>query len=80
MNRPETLGFQKPLRPQMKGGRAKRGAKPKDLGMAVITYPRAGMAVCSCGTWAYKHPREKVLEDAIDKHTERKHGGLGIRM
>lgn len=79
MNRPETLGFQKPLRPQ-KGGRAKRGAKPKGLGMAVITYPHAGMAVCSCGAWAYKHPREKVLEDAIDKHTARKHGGLGIRM
>lgn len=79
MSRPDTFGFQKPLRPQ-KMGRARRATKPKPVGMAIISYVGPGAAACSCEGWTYRHQREKVLEDAIDKHLNKKHGGFGIRM
>lgn len=66
--RPDTQGFQKPLKP----------AKTREVGLARISY-RDGAAYCSC-LWAARHPREKVLEDMIDKHLARKHGGRGIRL
>lgn len=47
------------------------------LRLAVVqTQGRA--ALCSCG-WAYGHDREKVREDAIDRHLNKRHGGMGIR-
>lgn len=33
---------------------------------------------CSCGGWAKTHPRQKVREDAADRHLDRKHGGRGL--
>lgn len=57
-----------------------RQAKPttREVGLARITY--SGSAVgCSCG-WVRAHPREKVLEDSIDRHLSKKHGGRGIRL
>ena len=36
-------------------------------------------AQCSCGA-PFTQPREKVREDAIDRHLLRKHGGRGIRL
>ena len=69
MTRPATQGFQKPL----------DSGKRREVGLAVISYIEAGGAVCSCG-WGYFHNREKVREDAIDKHIDRKHQGKGIRL
>lgn len=36
-------------------------------------------AVCSCGKPFTQH-REKVREDAIDRHINKKHAGRGIRL
>lgn len=70
MNRPELLGFQKPP------------ADPKDwkdVRLARITYSDYG-AVCSCG-WTYSKARRlKVLDDAVDRHLEKRHDGRGIRL
>lgn len=61
------------------------GAGPlKEVGLARISthpnYNREGStAVCSCG-WNYYHARDKVREDAIDRHIERKHKGRGVRL
>ena len=63
-------GFQKRARPE--------DAKP--VGMAIIKYAEDGTAVCSCRGWAFWHRREKVREDAIDRHLAKRHRGRGIRM
>lgn len=62
-------GFQKPRRP----------AQTKTVGLAVIRYVANDEATCSCGE-QITHKRTKVLEDRIDKHLARKHGGRGIRL
>lgn len=64
------LGFQKRVKPE--------DAKP--VGLARISYADDGTVVCSCGGWTYWHRREKVREDAIDRHLLRKHDGRGIRL
>lgn len=70
MARPETKGFQKPV------GRG----NPKKKGMAFIRQTHDDALTCSCG-WMKIHPREKVREDAADRHIAgKKHGGLGVRM
>lgn len=69
MSRPATHGFQKPL----------DSGKRKEVGLAVISYIEAGGAMCSCG-WGHFHSREKVREDAIDRHINRKHQGRAIRV
>lgn len=51
-------------------------------GMAMISYPEPQdrrLAACSCG-WLYGCTREKVLEDAIDRHLDKRHEGRGIRL
>lgn len=64
-------GFQKPLG---------NPANTRSVGLARITYVSDNTAECSCGGWAASHPRRKVLEDAIDRHLNKKHGGRGIRL
>jgi hypothetical protein len=56
--------------------------KRRDVGLAVITYGAEGVlvaATCSCG-WLGWHRRDKVLEDKIDKHLNKKHDGRGLRL
>jgi hypothetical protein len=60
-------GFQKPVSEPGK----------RQVGLAVVSYD-GGRAQCSCG-WGFTHTREKVREDAIDRHLDRKHQGRGIR-
>lgn len=58
-----------------------RKAKPaqwKDVGMAMVRYSAGGVS-CNCG-WDYPRKREKVMEDAIDRHFARRHGGRGLRL
>lgn len=62
-------GFQKPL----------RSPSRRAVGLARISYVDGGGVVCSCG-WTYVHVREKVREDAVDRHINRKHNGRGIRL
>lgn len=69
MSRPETQGFQKPI----------DTGKRREVGLAVISYPVDGAAVCSCGQ-PFIQRREKVRENAIDKHIAKKHNGRGIRL
>lgn len=45
--------------------------------VAQISYTNTG-ASCSCG-WSYGHHRLKVVDDAIDRHLAKRHGGVGIR-
>ena len=49
----------------------------KDVGLARISYGER-VVWCSCG-WRYSHIREKVREDAVDRHLAKRHGGRGIR-
>lgn len=52
----------------------------KDVRLARVTYSSNGMGVaCSCG-WSFAHIREKVREDAIDRHFQKRHKGRGIRL
>lgn len=72
MRRPETRGFQKPIDP----------GKRRQVGLAVISYGEVdgrAFAACSCGQ-PFTHPREKVRENAIDKHIAKRHNGRGIRL
>lgn len=65
-------GFQKPL----------DDGKRKKVKMPVVRYGKVGdreFAECSCGK-PFTHPREKVREDAIDRHFLIKHNGRGIRL
>lgn len=63
-------GFQKRVRPE--------DAKP--VRIAVATYQEDGSVACSCGGWTYFHPRNKIVENAIDRHFAKRHGGQGIRL
>jgi hypothetical protein len=60
-------GFQKPV-----------SQPAKRVGVAVVTY-EGDTARCSCG-WGYAHQREKVREDAVDRHLRKKHNGRGVRI
>lgn len=48
-----------------------------DPRLAMISYDDVTVA-CSCG-WDYYHPREKIRENAIDRHLNKRHEGRGIR-
>lgn len=61
------LGFQKPV-----------SAPSKAVRIAVVR-TEGNTIGCSCG-WGYMHKREKVREDAADRHLDKKHGGQGIRL
>lgn len=49
----------------------------REVRLAVISYTELGVA-CSCG-WTYGLCRERVLENAIDRHLNKRHHGRGIR-
>lgn len=61
-------GFQKPL----------DSGKRRTVRLAVVT-TEGHLARCSCG-WVKFHSREKVREDAVDRHLLDAHGGAGIRL
>lgn len=63
-------GFQKRIKPE----------QFKQVGLARISYNDQGRAVCSCGWESTGHIRPKVLEDLIDRHLLKRHGGRGIRL
>lgn len=63
--RPPTLGFQKPV-----------SAPSKPVRIAVIQ-SEGNTIGCSC-EWGYAHPREKVREEAAQRHLDKKHGGQGM--
>lgn len=67
-NRPVTLDHRRKPTPQ-----------PKPVGLARVTYLSDTQVQCSCG-WPASHARPKVLEDRIDAHLNKKHGGRGIRL
>lgn len=65
-------GFRKPL----------DSGERREVRLAIIKYGKAGdqeFAECSCGK-PFIHPREKVREDAIDRHIRTKHRGRGVRL
>lgn len=64
-------GFQKRVQPG--------SAKP--VGLAMVSMDPSGTAAsCSCGGWVFRHRRLKVVEDAIDRHLQKRHQGRGIRL
>ena len=69
MARLRMAGFQKP----------EKVVGTKKVSVGVVSYQTAQSVRCNCA-WTYKHQRNKVLEDAIDKHIRTKHGGQGFRM
>lgn len=69
MTKPETYGFQKRTDP----------SDFKDVRIARITYFGDTRAECSCG-WSTGSIRKKVLDDKIDRHLRKRHGGRGIRL
>lgn len=68
MSKTRGTGFQKRTKP----------SKFKPVGMAIVK-TLAEHAECSCG-WTNSHSREKVREDAIDRHLNKRHNGRGLRM
>ena len=62
-------GFQKPA----------KSAPTKKTSVGVVSYRAADAVRCNCG-WTNHHGREKVLEDSIDRHIRKRHGGQGFRM
>lgn len=69
MARLRMAGFQKPEKEPVRRG----------FSVGVVAYTSEQSVRCNC-RWTYKHQRNKVLEDAIDKHIRTKHGGQGFRM
>lgn len=60
----------KPSKPRKAPGIARHGLDERD-GMPMV--------VCKCG-WSKRHERERVREDALDKHFAEKHHGRGFRL
>ena len=48
----------------------------KPVGMAIVRFEEGGVTI-SCG-WLKIHSRRKVLEDAAQRHLDKKHGGRGL--
>lgn len=73
---------QPPVRPPTRDRKRKTGAT-KAVGLARLRTEVAptgeGLVTCSCGATKY-HVREKVREDWIDAHINRRHNGRGIRL
>ena len=53
--------------------------KWKSPRIARISYSENGGASCSCG-WSTRNVREKVREDSIDRHLNKRHQGKGFRL
>lgn len=69
MGKPRMSGFQKPARPK----------KYRPVRVAVIRREDNGVTACSCG-WVTLAFRDKVREDAVDRHLLKRHGGQGVRL
>lgn len=66
----------------MRGSGFQKRTPPHEWGsprVAMVKYAATGGASCSCG-WYSPHKRRKVLDDAIDRHLERRHQGKGVRL
>lgn len=51
-----------------------------DVRLARVSYTEGGGAVCTCSWTAQPARRTKVLEDRIDRHLTKRHGGMGFRL
>lgn len=69
MSRPETTGFRKPT----------DTGRRREVKVAMVRYAEDGSARCSCGQ-PFVQRREKVREDAVDRHIKTKHNGQGFRL
>lgn len=63
------MSFQKRVRPE----------DFKDVRIARVSYREDGSAACSC-SWVTPPARDKVQEDRIDRHLNKRHGGRGFRL
>lgn len=82
------MSFQKPTFEPVGRGHGKstmdhlsKGAPPAKWTqprIARVTY-YGHTANCSCG-WNFSHKREKIREDRIDAHLDKRHAGRGIRL
>lgn len=52
--------------------------KSKTGGLGIVS-TEGDRSTCRCG-WGYEHQREKVREDAVDRHFIKRHSGRGIRL
>ena len=59
-------GFQKPL-----------SGEPQPVGIAIVR-TSGDTITCSCGGFAKRHARQKVREDAAQRHLNRRHYGQGM--
>jgi hypothetical protein len=64
---------------KVSGNRKNKTAQCEDVRIAVLTYKDAETIQSSCG-WKYRHKREKVREDAADRHVAKRHEGQAIRL
>lgn len=64
-------------RPEVKDRQAPLAQPSTEVGLARISQDERGAVACSCG-WLKIHARQKVREDAAERHLNRKHGGMGI--
>lgn len=62
-------GFQKPSRSL---------TEKREVGLGMAKSDNVTVT-CKCG-WVYTHTRQKVREDAVDRHFAKKHNGRGIRL
>lgn len=69
MTRPETKGFQKPIKSQ--------SGKVNIAFLRMVSGDGGFGFHCNCGTKKY-HRRRKVVETQADKHVNEKHGGQAI--
>lgn len=59
--------------------------KAREVGLAVIrietsTGTSINAGSCSCNGWVKVHRRLKVVEDAAQRHLDKKHNGRGLWM
>lgn len=60
-------------------GNRRKTAQCEDVKLVVLTYKDAETIQGSCG-WKYRHKRERVREDAADRHVAKRHDGRAIRL
>lgn len=51
----------------------------RDVSLARLTFHEGGEGVaCSCGWGRGYHPRRRILEDAAQRHLDKRHGGRAL--
>lgn len=50
-----------------------------EVQLGVVRYEEWNEVACNCG-WRYRHDRNKIRENAVDRHFTKRHGGSGIRL